>query len=136
MTYEELNNIYKDIGSVTGLSELVGDNYALQQYVLGEVMMGYPKATQDKKNRTTIESDRYFKSLSMKLWKELRVRGMFDEADKVLDYYLDAGKRMTELQFERSLREPRILKGLELGLNKTNARALSLVIEQLSSELE
>ncbi len=135
MTFKQLNNIYSDIECLNCLSALVGDNYQLQQYVLDEVMIAYPKATQDKKNRTTIESDNYFKSLSMKLWKELRVRGMFDEADKVLDFYLDAGGRKTGSQFTRSLREPRIVMGMSLGLNKTDAKALSLVIEQLITEL-
>ena len=144
MTFKRLNSIYSDIEGINVLSDLVGDNEDIQDYVVSEVQ-GYetdPIPKQDKKNRTVEEGDKYFWSLTRRLYFELRLRGMFQEANNIIDYRLcDVGldgfpnKRMTEKQFIRALRVPRVSKAIELGMNKTNAVALSRVIEQLCFEV-
>ncbi len=135
-SFAELNAIYSDIECVNCLKDLVGDNLELKYFVVNEVesynyeLLCTPPT--DAKNRTKAESDSYFKDLVKKLSIELRRRGMHKEAMDILSMSIgELNKRMTKDQYIRSLREPRIVKGLELGLNKTNAKALSLIIEQL-----
>ena len=137
MTFDRLNSIYSDMEGINVLTDLVGDNLEIQNYVEYEIheysLVFIPK--QDKKNRTTEEGDVYFGKLVAKLYRELNLRGMNNEANNVLEYLSFNNKRMTEAQYTRSLREPRIKKALELGMNKTNAKALSRVIEQLCFEV-
>ena len=140
-SFAELNAIYSDVECVNCLKDLVGDNLELKYFVVNEVetynyeLLCTPPT--DAKNRTTAEGDSYFKDLVKKLSIELRRRGMHKEAMDILSMNIGElpNKRMTEAQYIRSLREPRIAFGLKCGLNKTNAKALSLIIEQLCGEV-
>ena len=141
-SFAELNAIYSDIECVNCLKDLVGDNLELKYFVVYEVesynyeLLCTPPV--DAKNRTKAESDIYFRDLVNKLSIELRRRGMHNEAMDVLSMSLNAAndnKRMTKDQYTRSLREPRIAFSLKCGLNKTNAVALSRIIEQLCAEV-
>ena len=153
ITFERLNSIYSDIEGIDVLVRLITDNVKrdehyhsnilkLKNYVVIEVELYNNKIfatpSSDAKNRTIDEGDEYFKSLVTKLSKELSHRGMHQEAQEVSSYIVDdietntlPNKRMTEKQYVRSLRDSRIEYGLKCGMNKTNAKALSLVIEQL-----
>ncbi len=146
ITFKRLNSIYSDMEGINVLQDLVGDNTELQNYIVSEVENQHYdihySPVPDAKNRTIAEGNKYFRDLVHNLSKELRLRNMQQEANDVDSYVIgdiETGelpyKRMTEKQYIRSLRERRVSKALELGMNKTNAKALSLVIEQLCLEL-
>ena len=157
ITFKRLNNLYSDMEGIDVLVRLIDENVKrdglysdnvmkLQNYVVTEVedynKTIFAMGDSDAKNRTRVEGDEYFKTLVRKLSRELKLRGMNNEAQEVNSFAIcdiDSGMlpkpRMTEKQYIRSLRSDRVKYGMSCGMNKTNAGALSLIIEQLCEEV-
>ncbi len=138
-SFEDLNNVYDEIEGIDLLSNQVGDDINLQRYVTGSIedsqqhLIYTPE--KEKKNRTHSDSDQYFKTLISKLSSELVRRGHYQEASDVECLALLESERFTERQYYASLRERWYNELLEYGLNKTNAKALSIMMLRVALSL-